>query len=202
MVWQTIKRILFNERGWFGATMAGLSLAMGGYGMYQQRKSQKAAEKERRAFLAPGTEAMNKLIKMMEEGPGEYKQGDWFKAQQKGIDAQLRKKGVSQSGLSSAHMMKLGGMDYERHLQQWYNKMRPYWDIAQSRGLGTAGMSGEQQSNINQMTMASSALSNAGYFMNLNQPQQPMVMYSPPSRQTRDAGYTGNPNWIDQDVTY
>lgn len=196
------KKILFNENGQLGLALGVASLAMGGYGIYEQRRLRKKQERELAGYQKYGQKAMDKLMQMMEEGPGEYSQSDWFKAQQKGIDAQLRKKGLSQSGLASAHMMQLGGADYERHLQQWYNRMKPYWNIAQGAGLGTAGMSGSNQALINQMTMATSGLSNAGYFMNMNQPQQPLVMYSPPSRQTRDLGYAGNPNWINQDVTY
>ena len=202
MTWQLFKKILFNENGWVLPVMAGLSLAMGGYGMYEQRRLRKKQEREMAGYQKYGQKAMDKLMTMMEEGPGEYSQSDWFRAQQKGIDAQLRKKGVSQSGLASAHMMNLGGADYDRHLQQWYNRMMPYWNIAQGAGLGTAGMSGSNQSLINQMTMATSGLSNASYFMNLNQPPQPMVMYSPPTAGMRDAGYGGfNPNWMNQNTT-
>lgn len=171
---------------------AGLGLSA--YGMYQQQQVQQQQEREQRKYQKYGQKAMDRLMEMMEAGPGEYKQSGWYKAQEKAVSAQLRKGGVSRSGLAERHMMELGGMDYERFLGQHYQRMMPYWNIAQGAGIGTAGMSGRQQSLINQMTMAAGGLSNFGYFANLN--QQPG--YNPSYYRDIGAYGPGNPAYTPQ----
>ncbi len=120
-----------------------------GYAADINREMFDITRQDQMPWLESGGRALTQLEEMMGQAPtfDDYQQSDYSKfIQQQGLDAlesKSRAQGYYNTGGSSREMMQyaqdIAGQDYQQYLQNYYNSLNPYQQLA---GVG------QQQANV------------------------------------------------------